>query len=56
MVIWRRDERSGAFDTQCPCFFEVTKAEDGWHISAITEAGQLQAAARLPVDRVGDGG
>jgi len=37
MVIWRRDERSGAFDTQCLCFFEVTNAEDGWHISAITQ-------------------
>ncbi len=37
MVIWRRDERGGAFDTHCLYFFEVAKAEDGWHISAITQ-------------------
>ena len=33
------DETSagGALDTHCLYFFEVAKAEDAWHISAITQ-------------------
>ncbi len=32
-----RRARGGAFDTHCLYFFEVAKAEDAWHISAITQ-------------------
>ena len=30
-------ERFVEFDTHCLYFFGVAKAEDGWHISAITQ-------------------